>query len=75
MRTSGYKLVLKRKKKVKFGNWKSVPIDESSLLRIVGQKGALTMDFDWVYKLRLHYMREGAELDDPEILFSLVSFA
>lgn len=41
----------------------------------MGQKDALTMDFDWVYELRLHYVREGAELDDPEILFSLVSFA
>lgn len=33
------------------------------------------MGFDLVYELRLHYVREGAELDDPEIVFSLVSFA
>lgn len=72
MRTSGYKLILKRrKKKVKFGNWKSIRIDQSSLVRIVGQKEALTMGFDWVYELRLHYVREGTGLDDPEIIFSL----
>lgn len=40
----------------------------------MGQKDALTMDFDWVYELRLHCVRERAELDDLEILFSLVSF-
>lgn len=39
------------------------------------QKDALTVDFAWVYELRLHYMRERTELDDPEILFSVVSVA
>lgn len=48
---------------------------KSSLVRIVEQKDALMVDFAWVYELRLHYMRERTELDDPEILFSVVSVA
>lgn len=48
---------------------------KSSLVRIVEQKDALTVDFAWVYELRLHYMGERTELDDPEILFSVVSVA
>lgn len=38
----------------------------------MGQIDALTMDFDWVYELRLHYVREGAELVTQK--FFLVSF-
>lgn len=78
MRTSGHKLMLKRKK-VKFGNRKSVCVNQRSvcvnLVSIVEQKDALMADFGWVYELRLHYMRERTELDDPEILFSVVSVA
>lgn len=33
------------------------------------------MDFAWVYEQRLQYMRERTELDDPEILFVVVSVA
>lgn len=39
------------------------------------QKDVLTVDFAWVYEQRLHNIRERTELDDPEMLFVVVSVA